>query len=309
MKISVVIPVYGCPEALVPLHDRLVETLEQITGSYEILLVNDACPKGSWEKIVELCERDKKTVGINLSRNFGQIHSTNAGIRLAKGDYVVLMDCDLQDRPEGIADLYKEIEKGYDIVFARRKDRKDNGITLLLSGMFYKVYNFFVDGYYDKSVGNFCIVKRKIVDVYNQIKDNNKSFTTVLSWMGYKRSYVDIEGEERFEGKSSYNFSKKIDLAIDMLTSQSNKPLKAIAKLGFLIAFLAFIYLLVEVARYFFIGDLQEGWTSIIASIFLMGGILLIGLGAVGIYVGNVFLQTKGFPEYLIAETINIDKN
>ncbi len=308
MKISVVVPVYGCPEALFPLHDRIVETMKGITESFEILLVNDACPKGSWDKIAELCAKDKKTIGINLSRNFGQIHSTNAGLNLAKGDYVVLMDCDLQDRPEGIKDLYDEIEKGYDIVFARRKSRKDSGLTLFLSGLFYKVYNFFVDGYYDKNVGNFCIAKRNIVDKYISIKDNNKSFTTVLSWMGYKRSYVDIESEERYEGKSSYNFSKKVDLALDMLTSQSNKPLRMIIKLGFVIAFLAFAYLALQIMRYFFVRDLQEGWTSIIASIFLMGGLLLVCLGGVGIYVGNIFLQTKGFPEYLIAETINLDE-
>ena len=126
--------------------------------------------------------------------------------------------------------------------------------------------------------------------------------------MGYKTKKIYLEAEERYEGQSSYTFSKKLDMAIDMLTSQSNKPLKAIIKMGFVIAGLSFLYLLVQVARYFIMKDLAEGWTSIIASIFLMGGLLLTCLGGVGIYVGNIFSQTKGIPGYLIAETINRDE-
>ena len=305
MDISIVVPVYGCPEALHPLHERITKTVSKITNSYEIILVNDGCPKNSWAVIEKICKSDKKVVGINLSRNFGQLHSTNAGIKHSTGEYVVLMDCDLQDKPEGIEDLYNEIQKGYDIVFARRKNRKDSAITLWFSKQFYKIYNHFVDGHYDGDIGNFCIVKRKIVDEYNQIQDANKSFTTMLSWMGYNTGFVDIEGEDRFSGKSSYTFSKKIDLAIDMLTSQSNKPLKAMLKLGFLIAFIAFLYLAEKVIMFFVINDVPEGWTSIIASIFLMGGIMLICLGGVGIYVGNIFNQTKGKPEYLIQKIIN----
>ncbi len=308
MDISVIVPVYGCPEALPSLHERLINTLEKITDSFELIFVNDCCPKGSWKEIEKICEADERVVGVDLSRNFGQIHATNAGIDMSKGEYVVLMDCDLQDRPEGISDLFNEIQKGYDIVFAKRKERKDSKITLFLSGLFYKVYNYFVDGYYDPEVGNFSIARRKIVDEYIAIKDTNKSFTSVLSWMGYRTSYIEIEGEERFEGKSSYTLSKKIDLAFDMLTSQSDKPLKAIIKLGFLIAILAFIYLITQVILYFIIDDIVEGWTSLVASVFLMGGILLICLGAVGIYVGNIFSYSKGFPGYLIKEVRNSNK-
>ena len=117
MEISVVVPVYGCPEALKPLHERLTKVLNEITKSYEIILVNDGCPKGSWKEIEKICSIDKKVVGVNLVRNFGQAHSTNAGLALAKGNYVVLMDCDLQDNPDAIRELYETIKKGNDIVF------------------------------------------------------------------------------------------------------------------------------------------------------------------------------------------------
>lgn len=306
IDISVVIPVYGCPEALKPLHERLTKTLKSITRNYEIILVNDACPKGSWEHIKEICSKDKKVIGVNLSRNFGQLHSTNAGLNISKGEYVVLMDCDLQDRPENISILYDEIKKGYDIVLSRRNDRKDSGITLWLSRQFYNVYNMFSEGtYYDGDIGNFSIARRKVVDEYNRIADHNKSFVPMLVWMGFNSKTIDLESEERYEGKSSYTLSKKIDMAIDLLTSNSIKPLKAVMKCGIVIALIAFIYLMIQVIRHFVYNDLNEGWTSIIASIFLMSGIILICLGGVGIYLGNIFNQTKGVPEYIVQEVIN----
>ena len=302
---SVVVPVYGCPEALEPLCDRTVSTISKLGKSYEIVLVNDGCPKDSWKKIIELCEKNENIVGINLSRNFGQIHSTNAGITYADGEYVVLMDCDLQDKPEGIADLYNKMSEGYDIVFAKRKNRKDSYLTKFFSKLFYKVYNYFNEGYLDGDIGNFCIAKRKVVDEYNKIKDRNKSFTPTLAWMGFKQTAIEIESDERFEGKSSYNFSKKVDLAIDMLTSQSVKPLKAVINLGIMIAGVSFVYIVVQILKYFILNDIPEGWTSVIASIFLMSGIILICLGGVGIYIGNIFKQTGGMPEYIVEEIIN----
>ena len=306
IDISVVIPVYGCPAALRPLHERLTTVLKDLTKDYEIILVNDACPKGSWQIIEEICKEDKKVKGVNLSRNFGQLHSTNAGMALSKGKYVVLMDCDLQDKPESIYDLYKEIQKGYDFVLSRRKGRQDSRLTLWFSQMFYKVYNYFSEGtYFDKDIGNLSISTRRVVDEYNKIADRNKSFVPMLIWMGYRSSIIDLEAEERFEGHSSYTFSKKIDMAIDLLTSNSIKPLKLVMKSGMVIALIGFIYLLVQVVRYFVRGDLSEGWTSIIASIFLIGGIILICLGGVGIYLGNIFDQTKGVPEYLIDTILN----
>ena len=309
MDISVVIPVYGCPEAVDPLCERLTKTLTSIVSSYEVILVNDGCPKGSWYEIKKAVNKYQNIKGINLSRNFGQIHATNAGINVTSGDYVVLMDCDLQDKPEGIVDLYNEIKKGKDIVFVKRKDRKDNPITIFFSKMFYRVYNHFVDGYYDADISNFSIATRKIVDEYKKIGDNNKTYITMLCWMGYNSSIIEIEGEERYEGKSSYNFSKKINLAIDMITSQSNKPLKTMIKIGLSIVFLSFVYIAYKIILYFITKDVPEGWTSMIASVFMMGGVTLICLGVVGIYVGNIFTQTKNVPEYFIDEIIEGEIN
>lgn len=305
MKLSIVIPVYGCPEALHPLYERLIKAIKKITSDYEILLVNDCCPKGSWKIIQEICKKDKRVVGINLVRNFGQIHSTNAGLKYANGDYVVLMDCDLQDKPEGIIDLYKEINNNYDVVFSQRKNRKDAKLTIFLSKLFYKIYNLFVEGKYDGTIGNLCIVTKKVINEYNKINDNNKSFINYLFWMGFKSKTIEIESDERYSGKSSYTFTKKLNLAIETIISQSNKPLKILLKFGFCIAVVGFIFLLIQIITYFNNKDIQEGWTSIIASIFFMGGLILMCLGGTGIYVGNIFDQSKGKPEYIIDEIIN----
>jgi dolichol-phosphate mannosyltransferase len=305
MKISVVVPVYGCPEALETLHKRLTDTLLRITEDYEIILVNDACPKNSWLGIEKLCQADKKVVGINLSRNFGQVNATNAGIEYSTGDYVVLLDCDLQDPPEAIKQLYHQIELGYDIVFVGRANRKDSRIVKAFSRMFYKVYNHMVEGYYNPDIGNYCMVRRNVVNEYCSLPEHNKSFTTILSWMGYRSTVLMIEGELRFEGKSSYNMRRKVNMAMDLITFQSNKPLLFFVKLGAAIGILAALYIVYQLCIYFIIGDVPSGWMSLIAVVSLLGGIQLVSMGVIGIYIGNIFNETKNRKSYLIQEILN----
>ena len=309
MKVSVVVPVYGCPEALQPLHERLTDVLNRITKDYEIILVNDGCPKGSWSGIENICKEDKYVIGINLSRNFGQVNATNAGLEYASGDYVVLMDCDLQDRPEAIWDLYEEIEKGYDIVFGARKERKDNWFVKFCSKTFYYIYNRMVEGNFNPDIANFCIVKKRVVDEYNALPEHNKAYTTILSWMGYRTSILELEAEERLEGKSSYNFSKRLALAIDMLTFQSNKPLYFFIKLGVAIGVLAVIYICYQLGIYFVVGGAPSGWMSLIAVVSLLGGIQLVSIGVIGIYIGNIFNETKNRKSYFVQEILNEREN
>ena len=305
MKISVVVPVYGCPGAVEPLHDRLVQEIEKITEDFEIILVNDGCPKHSWEQIEKVCKEDKRVVGINLSRNFGQLNATNAGIDYSTGEYVILMDCDLQDPPEAIGELYRKVQEGYDIVFVGRENRKDSKIVKFLSRQFYNVYNYMVEGYYNPDIGNYCIVRRKVVNEYCTLPEHKKSFTTLLSWMGYRTTMLMIEAEERLEGKSSYNMRKKISLAMDMITFQSNKPLLFFIKLGLMIGALAVVYLIYQICVFAFVGGAPSGWMSLIAVVSLLGGIQLVSIGVIGIYIGNIFNETKNRKSYFIQEVLN----
>lgn len=307
MDISVVIPVYGCRKALPELHRRLVETLTNMRVSYEIVLVDDNCPQGSWETIKIICEQDPQVTGIKLSRNFGQIQAITAGLDFCTGDWVVVMDCDLQDRPEYIKDLYAKAQEGYDVVFARRNERKDTKITKFFSRAFYKVYDYFTNGNYDASLCNFSISRRQVIDSYCSMREHHRAYTMFIKWLGFKQTAIDLKSDERFEGKSSYTFAKKLAMASDLITAQSTKPLKFAMTVGFIIALISFIFLLVLVIRYFFFGPIAMGYTSTVASIYLMGGLILVAIGIVGLYIGNIFTEVKNRPLYVIAEVLNGD--
>lgn len=306
MDISVVVPVYGCKSALPELHRRLVESLSGMGKSFEIILVDDHCPQESWEEISRICAQDSRVVGIRLSRNFGQIRAITAGLDHSCGDWVVVMDCDLQDRPEAIPMMYEEAIAGdYDVVFARRAKRKDSAVTMFFSRSFYKVYDYFTDGNYDASLCNFSISRRPVIEAYCSMREHHRAYTMFIKWIGFRQTAVDVEGAERFEGDSSYSFRKKLSMASELITAQSVKPLKFAMTLGLVIAFLAFVFLVVLVVRYFFFGPISVGYTSTIASVYLMGGLILAAVGIVGLYVGNIFTEVKKRPLYIVAEKLN----
>ena len=304
-EISVVIPVYGCPAALPSLHERLVATLKSMGCTYEIILVDDACPQGSWAGIQDICELDKHVQGIRLSRNFGQIMAITAGLNASCGNWVVVMDCDLQDRPEAIASLYAKAQEGYDVVFARRRNRKDSASTTFFSRSFYKVYDYFTDGHYDPDICNFSISKRIVIDNYCRMPEQQRAYAMFIKWLGFNQTTIDVEGDERFEGDSSYTFGKKMRLANALITAQSNKPLYFAINLGFGITLLAFIYLLVLLINYLVRSDIQPGWTSVMGAVFFMGGIILAAIGITGAYIGNIFTEVKNRPLYVVAEHLN----
>lgn len=308
VEMSVVIPVYGCPGALYDLHRRLTETLKRISDKYEIILVNDACPYQSWEIIKKLCEEDKNVIGLNMSRNFGQIKAITAGLDYSRGEYVVVMDCDLQDRPEGIIELYEKLQEGYDIVFARRKNRKDKVVTKFLSRSFYGVLNYFSDGNYDASICNFNISRRIVIDNYCKMREQNRAFTIFLKWLGFQSTVIDVEHDKRAEGKSSYNIKKKVKMATSFITAQSNKPLYMSIYIGMFFAFFSLAAIIYCLVNYFIAGNIPGGWTSVFISVYLLGGIILMVLGMIGIYIGNIFEESKGRPLYVIREKINLEK-
>lgn len=305
MTISVVIPVYGCRRALSELYQRLTDTLRKITGEYEIILVDDCCPQGSWEDITKLCAKDHKVMGIRLSRNFGQHRAIRAGLDKARGDWIVIMDCDLQDRPEDIITLKVKADEGYDVVIKKRTNRKESFATLFFSRLFYKIYNYFTDGAYDSELCNYCIITRKVANEILRFGEQNTDVIFVIKWLGFTQTSVELENEERFEGRSSYSFKKKLKLAMDLISEYSNKPLVLSVKLGFIISGLAFAFIVYVIIRDLLFDGFDAGWASLIASVYLMGGVILSAIGIAGIYIGNVFNETKARPLYVIQEILN----
>ena len=307
MDISVVVPVYGCKAALRELYTRLCQSLEQICNEFEIILVNDNCPQNSWEVIEELCKEDSRVKGIEMARNFGQIKAITAGLDYSTGDWVVVMDCDLQDRPEEIINLYNKAQEGYDVVFARRKNRKDSFLKVLVSKVFYKIYSFASDGYYDPAICNFSISKRMVIDNNCKMRELHRAYVIYVKWLGFKQTAIDVEHDPRKEGKSSYDMKKRFKMAGEILTSQSDKLLKMTVELGFVMTFLSFVAIILLIIN-LFVNHVTAGWTSIVAVNCLIGGMIIMVTGLVGIYVGNIFMQVKNRPLYVVRQILNDDK-
>ncbi len=301
--ISVVTPIYGCCKNLNSLYERLRDTLSTITEDYEIIMVNDASPDNAWETIKELSQKDDRVKGVNLSRNFGQHKAISAGLEYAQGEWTVVMDCDLQDQPEDIIKLYNKAIEGYDIVFGRRFERKDSIYKKFSSKMFYIVNDYLTENKLDSTVANYSIISRRALNSVLRMKEQNRVYSLFANWVGYKKIEIDIEHAKRPEGKSSYTLYKMINLAIDSIVSQSNKPLRLAIKFGFLLSLLSFLYGAWLIVRYYVFSISAEGWTSVMVSIYFIGGLMFANMGMLGLYIGKIFDETKGRPIYLVQET------
>ncbi len=308
MFFSVVIPVYGCKGAIAEQHRRLTETLTKITDDYEIILVNDGCPQNSWEVIEALCKTDQHVKGIELSRNFGQMKAILAGLDNCSGEWVTVMDCDLQDRPEDILLLYEKAREGYDVVIARRAKRAESVVRSILAGAFYKVYKYATDGNYDGSLCNFSVVKKDVIDNYRKMREQHRGYVMYLNWLGYRQAIVDVERDTRYEGKSSYTLRKRFSIAFDLLTSQSDKILRLSIGVGFVMTLLSILAIIAIIIQYFTV-HVSPGWSSIVVINFFIGGLIIMTLGVLGIYVGNTFMQTKDRPLYVIRQIMNDDQH
>jgi dolichol-phosphate mannosyltransferase len=306
--ISVIAPVYKSAACLNELYSRLCATLLKISSDFEILLIEDCGEDGSWELILELAKQDCRVKGIQFSRNFGQHYGISAGLDYCSGDWVVVMDADLQDRPEEILNLYSKAQEGFDVVIARRKDRTDSFGKILMSKLYYKVFNYLADLKHDDETGNFRIISRQVVMNIRQISERLRFFGGLVSWVGFPTAYIDVKHEYRFKGGSSYTFGKLIKLALDIVIAHSDKPLIITVRLGLMISIFSFLYGLYLLFQGLYGNVRVPGWHSIIVSIYFIGGIIVFTLGIVGVYVGKAFDEVKKRPLYVIRKTTFMKK-
>jgi len=304
--ISIVSPVYKAENIVSELVKQVKESVSNITDNFEIILVNDASPDNSWLKIVEECAKDSRVKGLDLSRNFGQHYAITAGLSYTKGEWVVVMDCDLQDRPEEIPNLYRKAQEGWEIVYARRVERQDKFFKRLSSTLFHKVYAYLSGINTDSSIANFGIFNSKVIEQYNKMPEMARSFPSLVQYLGFKRTTLNVKHAERFEGKTSYSFSKLLRLTTDVILSNSNKPLKLTVKFGFTISFLSFLLALYNIFAHFAGIIKVEGFTTTIFSIWFVGGLLLFVMGIVGLYIGKIFDQVKERQVFIVSNEINI---
>ena len=301
--ISVVVPLYKCSESIEELSSRLKSVLSDITEVYEIILVNDASPQNDWEIVQRLATEDSHIVGVNLSRRFGQHMAITAGLHYCHGSWIVVMDGDLQDKPEFIPNLYTKALEGYDVVFGRRVERQDTFLKKFTSKWFVKIFNYLTESESGGTLSNFGIYSKQLIDNYLQFGEHYRVFPLLIKWQGFNITDIDVDHGKRPYGKSAYNYFMLFSLALDVIVSHSNKPLKMSIQFGFLLSLFSFIYLCWLVVRTF-IFDVPLGWTSIMTSIFFVGGLLFANIGLLGLYIGKIYDETKGRPLFLVKEVI-----
>jgi len=301
MKISIISPVYGAADLLEELVSEIRKSVSKLTDDYEIILVEDNSPDGSWEIIENIAKTNEKVKGISFSRNFGQQEAIHAGMEYSLGDIIVTMDCDLQDNPEEIINMYNKSLEGYDIVLASRVDRKDGALKKIFSKLFYGILNYLIDVDIDPTVANFVLYRREALDAVLSMGDYYIYYPYMVNWIGFKKCIFPIKHAKRKDNKkTSYSVKKRFRLAFITIISFSDKPLRMVLSAGILIVMITLIFVVVLVVRYLKDDISVPGWMSIFVSLWFIGGLIISVLGMVGIYVGKIFGNVKNRPSYII---------
>lgn len=305
MRISVVIPVYNEGKSLIKLYGRIVSVLKTMECNYEIIMVDDRSSDDSWQVLKEIALIDSYVKIARLTRNFGQHSTLTAGMELSSGDYIVLMDCDQQDEPENIPLLIEElINKNVHIVYALRFERKDNMMKRIASKLINCILQKLSGYNHDSRIGTFRIFTSFVKDSYLNMPEKNRYLGGMFIWMGFQSGFINVHHQARAHGKSNYNFSRQLKLARLAILSSSTKLLSAGIYLGFIFSivsiFFAIYYLFNKL-----IYNVPIGYTSIIVSIFVSTGLILMVLGIIGEYMREIVDEVKARPTFLIEEKIN----
>lgn len=307
--VSVVVPIYKSEGTVAELCDRLSKHLKAAKLSFEIVLVNDGSPDNSWKLIQGLVKQNPNVVAVNLSRNFGQHNAILAGLQQSEGEWVVVMDADLQDTPEVIESLWKKAQKeGVDTVIVRRTNRSDGFVNGFTSKLFYGFLSLLSGMKVEKDVGNFGIYSRRQIEAITSVGDQDFFLPTLVQWSGYSSTTLEIDRPSREVGETSYTFTKRLKLALRVLVINSNKLLGLSITAGILATVLGLIYAIYLVIQSITRQIQVAGWASIMVAIFFMGGAVLVSNGVLGLYLGRVFDNTKGRPRYVLAEVLKNKK-
>lgn len=305
--ISVVSPVYKGENMVGELVSRIKESVSVITPDFEIILVNDASPDHSWDEILSECHYDQRVKGINLSRNFGQHKAISAGLNHVKGDWIVVMDCDLQDSPEEIPKLYQKAQEGYDIVFGERMNRQDTYLKRMSSVLYNRSFNFISGLKKNKKIANFGIFKKNVILEVCKMTERDRAFSILVNYVGFKSTSIPVKHGNRFAGSTSYTPRKLFRLAFGTIVTNSNKPLRLSIGLGFISSLISLLIAAYNIVAYFMGLITVPGFTTTVFSIWFVGGLIMMQLGVVGIYIGKIFDQVKGRPLYVIRDVVNLE--
>lgn len=306
--LSIVVPLFNEEENVEPLVERIARIADRLDNvpSYEIVLVNDGSNDGTLANIRRELARRPNVVLVSLSRNFGHQLAATAGMDIAQGEAVVLMDGDLQDPPELIAAFIEKWREGYDVVYAVRRTRKgESPFKVLTARIFYRTIKRLTKVSIPVDTGDFRLMSRRVVEALKRSPERHRFLRGLVSWVGFNQVGVSYDRDERRAGVTKYPLPKMIRFAIDGITSFSDVPLRFASYLGFVSSIIAFVYALVVVGYKFFSLNppaYTKGWASTIVAVLFLGGVQLISLGILGEYIGRIYDEVKGRPMYLISE-------
>ena len=310
-KISLVIPMYYEEKVVEECYRRTINVLSKLEKyDYELVIVNDGSKDKTLEILEKIASKDKHVKIISFSRNFGHQAAVTAGLKFVTGDAIVIIDADLQDPPELIPQMLEKWEQGYEVIYGKRKVRKgESAFKLMTAKMFYKTLNALSDVEIPKDTGDFRLVDRKVVDVVNSLPEHNKFLRGLFSWVGYKQYAYEYERQERFAGKTKYPLKKMLKLASDGIISFSTKPIKMVGMLGIISIVISIIILIYALISYIFkLNQLSAGWTSTIVAITFFAGVQLLSLWIISEYLGRIYDEAKGRPQYIVDKKINVDE-
>ena len=303
-KIAIVIPSYNEEGNIDIMVSSLHKVMQTVPYLYEILFVDDGSSDGTLAKLKSISEVDDKVFFLELSRNFGHQNALKAGVDLVKANAVITMDGDMQHPPELIPELVKKWEEGYDVVYTKREEDKNLPFFKKKTSQgFYKLMNTLSEVEFEPGTADFRLLDERVVAVFSNFSENELFIRGLVSWLGFKQFAIDYKPAERFSGKSKYTVGKMMRFAVQGITSFSIRPLYFAIILGFVLSLLAFIFYIGYLVYSIYFGHVISGWASVICTIVFFGGLNLIVLGIVGMYVGKLFMQSKQRPNYLIRTT------
>lgn len=304
-KISIIVPVYNEEEAIKIFYDKITEVSAKIEADFEYIFVNDGSKDKTLEIAKEYAKKDSRVRFVSFSRNFGKEAAMYAGLQASTGDYVAIMDVDLQDPPDLIPEMYETLlTTDYDCVATKRKTRKgENPIISFFSRLFYKIINKMTKTEIVDGARDFRLMSRQMVDSILQVTEYNRFSKGIFSWVGFNTKWIAYDNIERSAGKTKWNFWKLFVYALDGITAFSTAPLMIATLAGILFCFLAFIMIIAIIVKTCLYGDPVSGWPSMVCIVLLVGGVQLFCLGIMGQYMSKEYMEIKNRPIYIVKET------
>jgi glycosyltransferase involved in cell wall biosynthesis len=304
-SLSIVIPVYNDEDVLDELVRRLIPVAESLSDEYEVIFIDDGSKDQSWKVLMELQKNHPRLRIIKLARNFGQSNSTAAGLDHAGGDIIVIMDSDLQDRPEDIPKLIQSMEDNdTDMAIVKWLSRKDTFSKIFVSRLFHTVSNRITNLHYEPGLGVFRAMRRSVLDQIKSIPETTGTILSLMYWSGFEYSIVELQRDARYAGASGYNLRKMLKLAADRIFSYSRFPIRVATYVGLTVGGLSFIFGIYLIIRRLINENIPAGWTSTLVVMAFLFGINFFFLGIIGEYLGRTYLETKGRPKYIISRII-----